>query len=259
MADDAGNGAGPQPAGQKPMAASNSAYRDPLVLASMVAGIIVSLFLSPILGAIIVVIAIGFHLKKGGKLKSNADVAKFAMWRIVILLIIVAAVILAVMFALLLSGVFSPSAGRLISYACVAAPGFLCTSPAFAATGNLSVVLGQSTGETMYNVGIGCAASSLPNGLPNPQSAIDYLSSSGSATPIPMGPIPGMLSLASGQTVSVSGLKCFGASGQALSSLAAGTEFSGGIWLNYTLNSSAPGPSNPLLTQKISSVTVKVA
>ena len=138
------------------------------------------------------------------------------------------------------------------SNACIAGPGFLCTSEVLGPTGNLTFRFGQSTGSTFYNVGAACTANSTSTGLPNPTTAMIYLSGAGAATGINSeGGSTGFLTLSSGHTVNVSGLKCFNSVGLPLASAA---PFAGSIWLNYTVAPGTPSASNPMYTAKIATI-----
>ncbi len=140
---------------------------------------------------------------------------------------------------------------------CVAAPGYLCSNPVINSIGNLSVTIGQSTGASIYNVALACASTTLPNGLPDPAGSLVYLSSSGSATgTVSNSAGSGALALSSGQTISVSGLKCFDDNGLPLSTNYA---FTGYLWMNYTVQSGSPtgaGGSNPLYTVRIAALSL---
>ncbi|MDE1762093.1 MAG: hypothetical protein KGH59_01550 [Candidatus Micrarchaeota archaeon] len=203
---------------------------------------------------------------KSFKLQSAMEYLMTYGWAILII-----AVVLGALFSL---GIFS--SGSLLGTACVAGPGFFCQSPVLAGpgatAGNLSMTLGQSTGSTFYNVGLGCAATSTTNGLPNPTgtgaagspAALVDLSAAGAATAtVSNVNNAGSLTLSSGSTVSVTGLKCFGTTGVVFANTAnpasIGTAFSGSLWMNYTLSSSAPSAGNPLLTQKVATITLKVS
>ncbi|MDE1856047.1 MAG: hypothetical protein KGH49_02320 [Candidatus Micrarchaeota archaeon] len=168
--------------------------------------------------------------------------------------ILIIAVVLGALFSL---GVFNT--GSLLGTSCVASPGFLCSSPTLNTAGNLSATIGQSTGSTFYNVGMGCASTTTTAGLPNPTGATVYVNSNGMANTIAANaPTVGTLTLVSGQTISLSALKCYGTNANAITGPSIGTTFSGGLWMNYTLSSGAPGSSNPMLTQKVASITLKV-
>ncbi|MDE1828440.1 MAG: hypothetical protein KGH65_04740 [Candidatus Micrarchaeota archaeon] len=172
--------------------------------------------------------------------------------------ILIIAVVLGALFSL---GIFN--SGSLLGTSCVAAPGFLCQNPFISnvVSNNLSVTIGQSTGSTFYNVALGCAAAAGTTGLPNAGGAnsIVYLTSAGATTPISSnGANNGLLTLGSAQTVSVTGLTCFGTNANSLRGQPIGATFSGGLWMNYTLSSGVISGSNPVLSQKIASVSLKV-
>lgn len=175
--------------------------------------------------------------------------------------ILIIAVVLGALFSL---GVFS--GGATLGTACIAQAGFLCQSPITLGTnGNLSFVFGQSTGATIYNVGLACTATSTSSaGLPNPNNAMVLVYSNngqasnviGSVTNV----VPGgnSLTLISGATITISGLKCFGTTAVALANpQPIGAAFSGSLYINYTTASGAPTASG-WLTQKMAVVTLKV-
>ncbi|MFI5412926.1 MAG: hypothetical protein ACHQX1_03470, partial [Candidatus Micrarchaeales archaeon] len=70
------------------------------------------------------------------------------------------------------------------------------------------------------------------------------------------------VTLASGQTIAVSQLPCFGTTGLQLANggtaATIGAPFSGFLWLNYTTASGIPGGTNPWYTVKAATITVKV-
>ena len=178
--------------------------------------------------------------------------------------ILIIAVVLGALFSL---GVFS--GGATLGTACVAQSGFLCQSPIVLGTnGNVSFIFGQSTGATIYNVGLACAATSTSAaGLPNPPGAMVYIDGvTGKANTLVAGNGNTMvaansLTLISGATVTVSGLTCYGSTANALRSQVIGTAFSGSLYMNYTTGSGSPTVSsgtNPWLTQKVAIVTLKV-
>jgi hypothetical protein len=183
--------------------------------------------------------------------------------------ILIIAVVLGALFSL---GVFNGSS--LTATACIASSGYVCKSPIFDTNGNMSFTFGQLTGKPMYNVGVACAGSATPTGLPNPSptsgsAAMVYLlaNSFPSSIPSSSGTYAGnvifanTLTIANGGTISVTSLNCYGASGSDISNVARGTSFSGGIWINYTANNAAPtvsGGTNPFLTVKIATISAKV-
>jgi hypothetical protein len=179
--------------------------------------------------------------------------------------ILIIAVVLGALFSL---GIFGANTA---STACIAGPGYLCTSLVLNAAGNLSFTFGQSTGSTIYNIGMGCAAVTTSTGQPSVasvnQNAIVYLSTAGAATIYPaansaVAPFNGFLSMPSGQTLTISGLKCYGTNlapfGTVATAPAIGTPYSGALWVNYTAASGAPWGSNPVLTSKFDTVSAKV-
>lgn len=184
------------------------------------------------------------------KLQSAMEYLMTYGWAILII-----AVVLGALFSL---GIFNTSS--LTGVSCIASPGFLCQNPVLGTNGNVSLTVGQSTGTSFYNVGLGCASTANTQGLPNPTNALVFLTSAGAANGINFAILANAanavpLTLSSGQTVSVSALKCFGTNANAITGPSIGTSFSGGIWMNYTTTSGAGGP---MLTQKIASISLKV-
>jgi hypothetical protein len=202
--------------------------------------------------------------------------------------ILIIAVVLGALFSL---GVFS--SGALLGTACVAGPGYECLNPILGTSGNIAFTFGQNTGSPVFNVGFACAATSSASGLPNTGSpsvepvlidtstlpsesnndCLGAASAGGCTSNVLASPnsqtrnlYPALtlltpLSLVSGQTVSITGLACFGSTGASLFTAGTntiGTSFSGSIWMNYTPTSEPGGPGN-WLTTKIATVTVKVA
>lgn len=144
------------------------------------------------------------------------------------------------------SGIFTPSK---VHFVCSPGPRYSCSEPTIGSNGNVSFVFGQSTGITLYNIGMACSSTFAATGLPNPPTAMVYLSSSGKATTTG-GQAGGSLSLSNGTTVSVSGLKCFGTNANAIT----GPDFEGYLWVNYTINSGPPVAGNPILTTRFAAV-----
>ncbi len=175
--------------------------------------------------------------------------------------VLIIAVVLVGLFKL---GVFS---GIYSGGSCIASSGFLCGSVAMLAGtaegGNLSFTFGQSTGQTIYNVGIGCAAAKTTSGLPSTTTnanSIVYLGPTGAATwNSAAPPFNGVLAITSGSQVTVSGLKCFGTNANAIADPSIGTQFTGALFVNYTLNSGSPGSTNPMINAQFASVTLSTS
>mgnify|MGYP001572188272 CR=1 FL=1 len=184
--------------------------------------------------------------------------------------ILIIAVVLGALFSL---GVFN--GGASLGTACVASAGFLCQAPITLGTnGNVTLLLGQSTGTTMYNIALACTATTYKStGLPNPLTATVVLYSNGMASnvisgyngffvnTIPYISVAGTpLTLVSGQTVTISGLKCFSTTGAPFatgaSSAAIGASFSGAIYMNYSTTSTLT--QGTTLTQRVATITLKV-
>lgn len=173
--------------------------------------------------------------------------------------LLVISIILITLFRL---GVFG--SGSLLGTTCISISGYSCTTPTLShSTGNLTFYFGESTGSVFYNVAMACTVSSTTQGQPNPVTAMVYLSSSGAATTTPSGYTQPAttLTLYNGQTMQISGLKCFDTYQKPLTSsnLAVGTSYGGIIWINYTLNSGAPGGNNPLITAQFAALTLSAS
>lgn len=145
---------------------------------------------------------------------------------------------------------------------CASAPGFLCQNPTLSQNGTLSFMFGMElSNQKYYNIQMACAATANTGGYPNNAQALVNINPSG----IAKGNIPGdsnNIALASGETVLVSNLLCYGSTGLPLGSISnpasIGSPFSGFIWLDYTNSSGIPNSINPWQTQKIAIVLVKV-
>ncbi|MGI0141486.1 MAG: hypothetical protein ACREBF_02430 [Candidatus Micrarchaeales archaeon] len=146
---------------------------------------------------------------------------------------------------------------------CISTPGFLCQTPVLGTNGNLSVTVGQSQGYTFYNVGLSCTATTSNTGLPNPISGMIYIFATGLASNTLAYPAnTGFLSMVNGQTVTIpagtGGLRCYQNGGIPFNSPPIGASFNGYIYINYTASSGAPGATNPMLTQKVGSISLHV-
>ncbi len=143
--------------------------------------------------------------------------------------------------AVVIAGLFSLGANTGITgteIVASAGPSFLVSGAALVGS-NLSFTLGQSTGGTIYNIAMACAATATAQGLPNGGSIV-YISTNGSATQnMAKVATAGDASLENGATMKVDGLVCFGPNGAPVSKVI-GTDFTGQIWLNYT---KTPGPA----------------
>jgi len=179
--------------------------------------------------------------------------------------ILIIAVVLGALFSL---GIFGANTA---STACIAGAGYLCTSLILNSAGNLSFTFGHSTGSTIYNVGIGCAAVRNSQGMPSVsstnQNAIVWLTITGTATAYPAAntgvtPYNGWLSMPNGQTLMFNGIKCYGSNmapfGTVASPPSIGTSFAGSLWVNYTSVSGPVTGSNPMLTSRFATVAAKV-
>ena len=151
---------------------------------------------------------------------------------------------------------------------CAAVSGYLCRSPSLAQNSNISFTFGQyANTKTIYNVAAACSSSMAGGGLPypsppsgTPYAAMVYLSATGAATSTVANSVTsGSLYLSPGQTITVTGLTCYGTNVGPTIAPGVGTAFSGYLWLDYTTSSGAPSASNPLSTVKFATVSVKVS
>ncbi|MDE1825493.1 MAG: hypothetical protein KGH61_01480 [Candidatus Micrarchaeota archaeon] len=188
------------------------------------------------------------------KLQSAMEYLMTYGWAILII-----AIVLGALFGL---GILNGNAFLITS--CLPQPGFLCQTPTLNTQGNLSFSLGQSTGSTVYNIAVGCATGATSIGLPS--NGLVYMYSNGLATPwlanvANAGLASGnALSLTSGSQQTLSGIKCFTANPvNALTGPSIGTAYSGTVWVNYTLSNGAVSTSNPFVTQKMATVSLKVS
>ncbi len=169
--------------------------------------------------------------------------------------ILITAVVLGALFGL---GLFS---GQGLSTACIATPGYLCSAPALLTSGNLTVQFGQNNGATFYNVGLACTAQVTPAGFPSPSNAmveIDYglaAPSTQPASPLALSSNYNSLTLLSGGSFAITGLKCFDNTNNALVQEPIGTSYTATLWLNYTPRRSLSGP---WYTEKVASLVIKV-
>ncbi len=192
----------------------------------------------------------------GFRLQSAMEYLMTYGWAILII-----AVVLAVLFSL---GIFG--GGNLLGTSCLGSPGYSCQTPLLNSSGLLSFTLGESTGTTIYNVQLACAATATSTGMPydtnalysNPFQSVNALTGRATASnAVPTNP----LTMASGQTAQVSNVVCFNAQGQPMNAApnnALGTSFSGTVYVNYTTAATTPGSTNPWQTTKLATLTIKV-
>jgi hypothetical protein len=107
-------------------------------------------------------------------------------------------------------------------------------------SGTLNFGFQQSTGYTFYNTGFACLFSSSNV---SPSSALYFR--------------PPQAGVTSSAQIYVGGLPCYSQNGY-LSGAATGSEFSGYIWVNYTLDSGQASQSNPAYFTKFATVQVYV-
>ena len=180
--------------------------------------------------------------------------------------ILIIAVVLGALFAL---GIFS---GTTSGSSCNAAVGFFCQNPVLLPNGNLTVTIGQNFGPTHYNIGLACVSIlSSSSSLPNPVNSLVYIyPNNGVASGVQAWPtniptnVPGtnsVLLIPSGQTITISGLRCFGPNGAPIGTAATpailGSKFTGYLMMNYTLNA-AGSPGFQQYEQKVGTISTIV-
>lgn len=159
--------------------------------------------------------------------------------------ILIIAVVVAILFRL---GAFNGIGTA--STVCITISGYKCQNLLLVTAGQITFNFGQYTGFNIYNVEFACAASSNA-GIPNPATAFNSISSTGSALPASNtgNYIP------NGYTLTISALPCYNSAGSMLNNLNIGSGFSGYIWLNYTVGAGpATAGSNPWHIAKVATV-----
>jgi hypothetical protein len=149
----------------------------------------------------------------------------------------------------------SSAGGSLTGNTCIATPGFSC-SGANILNGNLSIILGQDTGSSMYNLEVACVASPEPSGFSNPQTSFMTLSQIGIPEPISALNLSSSANLSSGGETFVAGLPCYGTTGDKIGATA--NAFFGQLWLNYTMLPTNPNSiTNPWYTVNVSALAIQ--
>ncbi|MCW6160476.1 MAG: hypothetical protein LVQ95_05335 [Candidatus Micrarchaeales archaeon] len=124
-------------------------------------------------------------------------------------------VILVVLGILYLLHVFSPNS--VIGNQCIVNFGYLCQTPVMSTSGELSVLIGQNTGQNYYNIALACTASTnSTSGGPftNGTSPWYYVNSTGSLKTSYNS--SSTYTLSSGVKLNVNNLPCFGTTGTLL-------------------------------------------
>jgi hypothetical protein len=148
------------------------------------------------------------------------------------------------------------------SLPCVSLSSVECLSPTMSTSGALSFTFSQNTRAPMYNVQLACAATANRAGMPNPIYAFEWLGT-GNVSSTPAIGLQMNSTVQSGQAIQIRNLPCYiGTNSSAaplFGSQPTGTPFSGSIWLNYTTNIGPVSKGNPWISQKMATITVKVA
>jgi hypothetical protein len=107
-------------------------------------------------------------------------------------------------------------------------------------TGTINFLFSQNTGYTFYNMGFACLSSAANVSPPN---AV-YSS-------------PPQVGLPTNEQIHIGGLPCYGQYGF-ITRAATGAEFSGAVWVNYTLSQGAVSSANPDYYTKVGAIQVYV-
>lgn len=158
--------------------------------------------------------------------------------------LLIIAVVLAALYYL---GVFSTIG--ITGTSCVTSSGFLCTQPTLTTSGALTFNFGQSTGATLYNLELGCAAT--------PSVTSVTFNSITAAGVVQVATTTGN-TFANGQSATVSGLPCYGGNLNPIGIQSIGASYTGYIWISYTTSSSAESASNPWLYAKVATLKTPV-
>lgn len=167
---------------------------------------------------------------------------------------IVVVIILLVVFVGLPLGLFnfsSSPATNTCTAGSIQGSSFFCTDPILTASGTLSLEIGQASGSTMYNVELACLSTANTLAYAPYEQGVAYssITNFGSTSS----------NFTSGQMLSVSNIPCYGGYGL-IGTEPVGTQFTGIIPVNYTREGGpANNVTNPWVTLKLATITVKVS
>jgi hypothetical protein len=149
----------------------------------------------------------------------------------------------------------SPLSCNAASFAmtCASTSQYSCGIPALNTTGTnatLSIVVAQETQQAEYNVGIACTSSSSTQ-----TAAFEYPGSTGGrvSAQLPSNP----LTLAPGNNANITGIVCYQSQYQPMPN-SPGAYFIGSLYINYTTSPAAPSASNPWVTTRIGTLSLRV-
>lgn len=185
--------------------------------------------------------------RKIGKCMKSQSAMEYLMtygWAVLIIGVVIA--------ALMNLGVFNSTS--VTGTTCTSSPGFTCQNPTMITNGTLTFLFGQLTGKPLYNIQFECAASVGAANLPNPITAFNSITSTGAM----MAYGDSGNSVANGQTITISSIPCYDASGNKLGTQSMGAGYSGYIYVNYTSQSAAHSASNPWSTTRAIVIRAKV-
>ncbi|MDE1856581.1 MAG: hypothetical protein KGH98_00690 [Candidatus Micrarchaeota archaeon] len=115
-------------------------------------------------------------------------------------------------------------------------------------SGNMSLSIGQSSGRSIYNIGLGCTGFQTSTNTTNSTFLVYATGIASGVYAKGSNLIANPLSIASGQNASVYDLRCYWANGTSISGLA-GAKVSGYIYISYTNASGVPSGSNQRTTE----------
>lgn len=175
--------------------------------------------------------------------RSQAAIDFMTSYGIALLLIAIA------VFVVLQLGVFNYSTA---SQYCYPVPGFTCSAYSINTTGDLTLVMSQSTGGTVNVNGAACSTS--PNTMTTgPISGnLNVLSYNYAPSFYPNNALASALALNPGQKGEIY-LNCYNSGGN-LAKGQIGSTFLGYVWLNYSYSNL---PSNYINIQRVFSLTIK--
>ena len=168
-------------------------------------------------------------------------------WAIIVILVVLA--------ALYLLGIFTP--GGTLGNQCHVQFKYSCTGFTLATNGSASFLLGQNTGNNQYNIAIACTAVTNSTGGPLPSGAWVYLNASGA--PKQSYNSGSAYELDSGTSIQVNDTPCYSSTGAVLGGQQYGTQYTGILWLRYTVGPGIPGSAgNPYVMVRLADLSVAV-
>ncbi len=181
-----------------------------------------------------------------GKAQSAMEYLMTYGWAIIVILVVLA--------ALYILNIFTPN--RILGNQCTVNFKYSCTDLVLATNGTVSLLLGQNTGTTEYNIAIACTQTKNATGGPLPSTAWVYIDAAG-AVKTSYSATSAYL-FESGTSLSINNIPCYGPTGSALGSKNYGSGFTGFLWMQHTRMPGTPGGTNPLIISEIASVQATV-